>query len=202
MKREKNVETKQERIKKWILDKMKEIGLLKLVLLLFAGILLLLTTIPSESIEKSETGDHTTIVTKTNEQKIFKEEMERQLSLALEQVQGIGKTKIMITLKATKELIINKDRPMKEEENKEKDSTGGERIQSSKEMEETTILVSDDSGTQTPYVIKELEPEIAGIVVVAQGGDEERIIKEITDACEVLFSLPIHKIKVMKMKEQ
>lgn len=51
------------------------------------------------------------------------------------------------------------------------------------------------------FSIKELEPEIAGIVVVAQGGDEERIIKEITDACEVLFSLPIHKIKVMKMKE-
>lgn len=196
------METKQERIKKWILDKMKEIGLLKLVLLLFAGVLLLLTTIPSKSIQKNEIVDNPTTNTKTNEQKIFKEEMERQLSLALEQVQGIGKTKIMITLKATKELIINKDRPIKEEENKEKDSTGGERIQSSKEAEETTILVSNDTGTQTPYVIKELEPEIAGIVVVAQGGDEERIIKEITDACEVLFSLPIHKIKVMKMKEQ
>ena len=196
------METKQERIKKWILDKMKEIGLLKLVLLLFAGVLLLLTTIPSKSIQKNEVVDNPTTNTKTNEQKIFKEEMERQLSLALEQVQGIGKTKIMITLKATKELIINKDRPIKEEENREKDSTGGERIQSSKEAEETTILVSNDSGTQIPYVIKELEPEIAGIVVVAQGGDEERIIKEITDACEVLFSLPIHKIKVMKMKEQ
>lgn len=196
------METKQERIKKWILDKMKEIGLLKLVLLLFAGVLLLLTTIPSKSIQKNEIVDNPTTNTKTNEQKIFKEEMERQLSLALEQVQGIGKTKIMITLKATKELIINKDRPIKEEENKEKDSTGGERIQSSKEADETTILVSNDTGTQTPYVIKELEPEIAGIVVVAQGGDEERIIKEITDACEVLFSLPIHKIKVMKMKEQ
>lgn len=196
------METKQERIKKWIVDKMKEIGLLKLVLLLFAGVLLLLTTIPSKSIQKNEIVDNPTTNTKTNEQKIFKEEMERQLSLALEQVQGIGKTKIMITLKATKELIINKDRPIKEEENREKDSTGGERIQSSKEAEETTILVSNDTGTQIPYVIKELEPEIAGIVVVAQGGDEERIIKEITDACEVLFSLPIHKIKVMKMKEQ
>lgn len=193
--------TKQERIKKWILDKMKDIGLLKLLLLLFAGVVLLLTTIPSKATQKNEIVDNPIATTKTSEQKIFKEEMERQLSLALEQVQGIGNTKIMITLKATKELIINKDRPIKEEENKEKDSAGGERVQSSKEAEETTILVSDDTGIQTPYVIKELEPEIAGIVVVAQGGDEERIIKEITDACEVLFSLPIHKIKVMKMKE-
>lgn len=193
--------TKQERIKKWILDKMKDIGLLKLLLLLFAGVVLLLTTIPSKATQKNEIVDNPIVTTKTSEQKIFKEEMERQLSLALEQVQGIGNTKIMITLKATKELIINKDRPIKEEENKEKDSAGGERVQSSKEAEETTVLVSDDTGIQTPYVIKELEPEIAGIVVVAQGGDEERIIKEITDACEVLFSLPIHKIKVMKMKE-
>lgn len=193
--------TKQERIKKWILDKMKDIGLLKLLLLLFAGVVLLLTTIPSKATQKNEMVDNPIATTKTSEQKIFKEEMERQLSLALEQVQGIGNTKIMITLKATKELIINKDRPIKEEENKEKDSAGGERVQSSKEAEETTVLVSDDTGIQTPYVIKELEPEIAGIVVVAQGGDEERIIKEITDACEVLFSLPIHKIKVMKMKE-
>ena len=193
--------TKQERIKKWILDKMKDIGLLKLLLLLFAGVVLLLTTTPSKATQKNEIVDNPIATTKTSEQKIFKEEMERQLSLALEQVQGIGNTKIMITLKATKELIINKDRPIKEEENKEKDSAGGERVQSSKEAEETTVLVSDDTGIQTPYVIKELEPEIAGIVVVAQGGDEERIIKEITDACEVLFSLPIHKIKVMKMKE-
>lgn len=196
------METKQERIKKWILDKMKEIGLMKLVVLLFAGILLLVTSIPSGIKNQNEEKENTELHTEIDEQQVFQDEMERQLMVVLEQVQGIGKTKVMLTLKATKELIVNKDRPIKEEENKEKDSSGGERNQNSQEIDETTILVTNSSGTQVPYVLKELEPEIAGVIVVAQGGDKENVIKEITDACEVLFSLPVHKIKVMKMKDQ
>ena len=49
-------------------------------------------------------------------------------------------------------------------------------------------------------MIKEMEPEIEGVLVAAEGGDNENVANEITQAVQVLFNIPVHKIKVVKMK--
>ncbi len=41
---------------------------------------------------------------------------------------------------------------------------------------------------------------VTGILVVAEGADNPVIIQNIKDACESLFQLEPHKIKIMKMK--
>lgn len=186
--------------------KLKEIGAPKLLLLFIAGIVLVITSVPQKSGgNKSSISQNTMIQEEEGEslqQKRYREQMEEQLQRALTQVKGIGRTKVMITLKGSKEMVINKDTPFQEDTTKEKDSAGGEREQVSSNQQEETVLVTDESGRSIPYVIKELEPEISGILVIAEGGDREIVIQEITDACEVLFSVPVHKIKVMKMKDQ
>jgi stage III sporulation protein AG len=42
-------------------------------------------------------------------------------------------------------------------------------------------------------------PEIEGVAVIAQGGGNSEIKKEIVEAVQVLFDIKAHKIKVMKM---
>ena len=194
-----------QELKDQFMAKIKEIGLLKISLLLVAGLLLVITSIPRDTGGKNDTSlakEKEQVEQAVKEQQtIYKEKMEEQLSSALEQVEGIGRTKVMITLKGSKEVIVNKDTPIQEEQTKESDSAGGQREQSSRNEQETTVLITDSSGQSIPYVIKELEPEIAGIIVVAQGAGRETVIREITEACEVLFSVPVHKIKVMKMKD-
>ena len=49
-------------------------------------------------------------------------------------------------------------------------------------------------------MIKELAPQIEGVVVAASGAGDEFVVDEITQAVSVLFNLPVHKIKVVKMK--
>ena len=51
-----------------------------------------------------------------------------------------------------------------------------------------------------PYVVKHIEPQIQGITVVAQGGGDALIQKNISDVLEALFHIEAHKIKVVKMK--
>ena len=48
-------------------------------------------------------------------------------------------------------------------------------------------------------MIEELEPEIQGVVVVAEGGDNPVVVQNITEAVMALFGVEVHKIKVMKM---
>lgn len=45
-------------------------------------------------------------------------------------------------------------------------------------------------------------PVVSGIMVVAQGADNPIVVQDITEACEALFSLDAHKIKVVRMKEE
>ena len=40
---------------------------------------------------------------------------------------------------------------------------------------------------------------MTGVLVVAQGGDNPVVIKDIQEAVQVLFQVEAHKIKVMKM---
>ena len=48
----------------------------------------------------------------------------------------------------------------------------------------------------------EKAPVIQGVLIVAEGADDPVVVKDITEACEALFSLSVHKIKVVKMKEE
>lgn len=45
-------------------------------------------------------------------------------------------------------------------------------------------------------------PVIQGIMVVAEGAENPVVVQDITEACEALFSLSAHKIKVVRMKEE
>lgn len=73
-------------------------------------------------------------------------------------------------------------------------------MNSSLTHEDKAVLVSQSSGESMPYVIKETLPEIQGIVVLAEGAGNSKLIGEIVEAVQVLFDVPIHKIKVMKME--
>lgn len=195
--------------KEALLKKINEIGISKLIMLILAGVVLLLFSLPSpkdttkDTTKESNQLANETISKSTQEKTndVYVEEMEQKLSQALTKVSGIGKTEVMITVKSSKEVVINKDTPVSSETVEEKDSNGGTRKSSNNKKEEETILVTGKGGESLPYVIKELEPEIAGVVIIAEGGDNQIVINEITDAVEVLFGVPVHKIKVMKMKQ-
>ena len=106
----------------------------------------------------------------------------------------------MITKKSSGEKIVEKDTPVTDQSTKEEDSEGGSRSVEEHTLGEETVYTQDGGGGQTPYVVEELEPEIAGVVVVAQGGDNSVVVQNITEAVMALFGVEAHKIKVMKME--
>ena len=49
-------------------------------------------------------------------------------------------------------------------------------------------------------MIQEISPTVKGILVVAQGGDDPTVKKQIQQTIEALFGLDSHKISIMKME--
>jgi stage III sporulation protein AG len=189
----------------------KEIGPQKLVILLMIGVLLVLSFPDILSLNNSSKDKTKTKVPKIEENSIDTDEnidldsytksLEERLTKLLTKVEGIGSVEVMITLKGSKEQIILKDEPYTQESMNETDGEGGNRENSSIEKQESTVIVDSDDGKSVPYVIKELEPEVGGIVVIAEGGDNVEVMTEIMDAVQVLFGVPAHKVKVMKMNK-
>ena len=131
---------------------------------------------------------------------LYVENQEQRLKDILEQIDGVGKSEVMIRAKASKEYVVEKDISTGSSTVSETDAQGGSRQSSDITKDESSLYTKDSNGNDVPWVIKEMEPEIEGVLVAAEGGGNEAVAGEITQAVQVLFNIPVHKIKVVKMK--
>lgn len=190
---------------------LKDIGMPKLIMMFAAGVLLILLTFPgllgNNKDNKKKNLDtellYQQIGTNTTsyDSNTYISELEGRLEEILRKVSGIGEVEVMITLKTSKKQIPLKDVPYTQESLEEVDGEGGSRVDNSIQKEESTILVINEDGKSQPYILQEHEPEVEGVLVIAEGGDNVLIIRDIMDSAEVLFNIPVHKVKVMKMSD-
>lgn len=190
---------------------LKDIGVPKLIMMFAAGVVLILLTFPGimggekKDKEKNNIAESSDWQNGTNttsyDSNTYISELEGRLENILRKVKGIGEVEVMLTLNASKQQIPLKDVPYTQEGLNEDDGEGGSRTNNRIQKEEKTVLVIEEDGSTQPYILQEREPEVEGILVIAEGGDNVLIIKDIMEAAEVLFNIPAHKVKVMKMSD-
>lgn len=212
--------------KKWAADKglKKWFQRDNLIVLVLAGILLVIIALPTKGIGesdkedvkqpesgtslgwdglKSQSGKENGDVSvqkefQSDDDREYADYLEERLTETLSQMAGVGKVKVMITLKSSCELVVEKEQPVNRSTTNETDSQGGSRIVSQMESQENTVYRTDGNASE-PYVIKTLLPEIEGVVVVAQGAGNGTVNRSIVDIVQALFGLDAHKVRVVKM---
>ena len=212
-------------------EKVKEFLLKKdnLIIIVLTGILMLIIAWPVENKSENKMGsselwDRNSGNIKYNsfnnnyteeeiemgsvpESGIYREEyivgkMEKRLEEVLSAMQGVGHVKVMITLASSGEKIVEKDIPLERSNIVENDSTGGNRSTNEMYSREETVYSTNSEGDKIPYVIRENSAKVEGVSVVAQGGDQPQVQKNISDVIQALFGIEAHKIKVVKMKRE
>lgn len=128
----------------------------------------------------------------------YEEYLEQRLSKALEYVEGVGRAEVVITLKSSGQKIVEKDQASTSQAISEEDQNGGTRASQNQSSDKTSVYTQGSDGSQTPYISKEMTPEIEGVLVIADGGDNAVTIQNITEAIQALFGVEAHKIKIMK----
>lgn len=168
------------------------------LLLLLAGLLLLVIAMPAG---KKETRSDTAKTKESPEketdksgEKSYGEELEEQLTSLLEQIEGVGEVKVMITLEDTGQKEVEKD------ETREQSKTYGENAQETSSVSTQTVYEEAQEGA--PYISNEKYPEIKGVCIVAQGGGNSKTKQEILGAVQALFGIDANKILVVKMRIQ
>lgn len=180
-----------------------------MIVFVLLGILLLVIAIPigEEKTEEESSQGESTENEKDGEYEIPSDDnleyclqLENRIEELLTCMDGVGEVQAMVTLVTSKELVVEKDEPVTRSTVTEKDGDGGSRSTNESSFEYETIYETDNEGNKIPYVIKQIEPEIQGITVVAQGGGNALVQKNISEVLEALFHVEAHKIKVVKMK--
>ena len=169
------------------------------LILVLAGILILIIALPTDTKEKKQAEKSKENISKENNtMEASKDEIERELEDILEKIDGAGDVKVMITYQDSGTQVVEKDKNTSENSLEESDSTGGVRSTKEQQLQESTVYEDADAGN-TPFVSKELLPKVEGILIVASGGDNQKVKQNISEAVLALFQVEAHRIKIVKM---
>lgn len=169
------------------------------LILVLAGILILIIALPTDTKEKKQAEEAKENISKENNtMEASKDEIERKLEDILEKIDGAGDVKVMITYQDSGTQVVEKDKNTSENSVEESDSTGGVRSTKEQQLQESTVYEEADAGN-TPFVSKELLPKVEGILIVASGGDNQKVKQNISEAVLALFQVEAHRIKIVKM---
>lgn len=129
----------------------------------------------------------------------YEEQLETRLKGILEQISGVGHVSVMVTLKSSKEIVPALNTVESGSETNERDGDGGTRtiIQQS-----TDKRVAQGGGSITsdqPLIVKEVMPEVMGVIVVAEGAQRPEVTERLTDAVQTVLGIPAFRVKVYPM---
>jgi stage III sporulation protein AG len=194
------------------LEALKKIDKTHLLIAALVGVLLIVIVIPvTEPIDSSSEQEkdpnqetdpayYNTSSNETNtEKEAYQTALEKKLKDILQSMAGVGRVEVMITLKDMGEAVVEKDFTRSEEQTSETGPEGVERENQITNTQEATVYDESNGSGSTPFVSREVNPQVEGVVVVAEGGQNSVIVKNISDAVLALFAVEPHKIKVVKL---
>lgn len=128
----------------------------------------------------------------------YKNKLEQEVLDLVTSIDGVGKAKVMITLKNGVEYVYVK------EEKQNTDTTNGavgteQTVQQRDNYEQKIIIVEDENGRKTALLKTTLEPTVKGVVVVCEGGDNIAIQQAVTDAVKTALGVGANSVCVSKL---
>jgi len=128
-------------------------------------------------------------------------ELAIELRQMLEQVAGAGRVEVTVQLASStnNNYAINTTTGLKTTQ--ESDQGGGSRQITENTGTSTVVIARGDRGLEEPVVKQEMAPDVAGILVVAQGAGTPRVKADLFRAVQVALGVEPHRIIVLPMKE-
>lgn len=191
---------------KWKNSKLSTEKKEKVVIFFLLGVFFLLVANPLSSFEgekkvgnTEKKNSNSDKIEENDENDAYIALLENKLEKTISGMEGAGKVQVMITLKDSGQKILDKNQPYESSSERSKEE-GKESEKSSTKSEQETVLVEVEGNT-TPIVIQERYPEVEGVVIVCEGGDNQNLSLRIKEAVQALFSVDSHKIVVCKLQQ-
>ncbi|KAB3527573.1 stage III sporulation protein AG [Alkaliphilus serpentinus] len=170
-----------------------------LLVVITAGILLLIFFsdfgASSRTQNNSNRQYNDEILVNSEGQKTDEEIVEGRLKRILQEIKGAGEVEVMITFEIGSEMVAAMNTVTSTDKTEEKDANGGTRVVTSESTTGNIATINDSSGNK-PLVIKEIMPQIKGVIVVAEGADDIQVKSMLYEAVKTVLQVPGHKVQI------
>lgn len=126
--------------------------------------------------------------------------LERQMAAELEamlgQIAGAGRVRVMVTLAAGPAIQVVKNTTVDQSTTTEQAADSSTRRTESINTREDHVFTRNGSSEQ-PVIAQTTAPEVAGVLIVAEGARDVRIRARLLDAAMVALNVPANRIQVV-----
>lgn len=129
---------------------------------------------------------------------IYRSELSEELGNMLASMEGVGRTKVMITLGGTVRNVYATDTDYNDRQTSRK-SGGDENADKQNTEKKSCIVIRQKDGSEKALTVGQLMPEIKGVLVVCEGGDDEAVRKRVTEAVAAALDISTIHICVSKL---
>ena len=123
------------------------------------------------------------------------DELENKLQKILSSMSGVGSVDVMISYTNTVTQIPMYNTKENTTTVEEQDVNGGKR-ETKEVSNEQSIVFEEKSSSKIPAVKQTIMPEVIGVIVVAEGANNQIIKENIKNAVEAVVNIASHRIQV------
>lgn len=183
----------------------KKLMMNMLIILLCGVLLILIGDITSNMASKKETTKSNSIQVNANLQKdlvpsSYEDTIKKELMDTLSEIDGVGQLSVMIYFEGGSQTVPAVNINNSDKKTEEKDNNGGTRVTTENDKNQSIVIVNE-GGENKPFIIKQYNPLVGGVVVVAEGATNVIIKERLLLAVKTALNLPINKISIMPMKK-
>jgi len=130
------------------------------------------------------------------------DQLGKKLCEMLKQVEGAGRVEVSVRLSGStrSEYAVNATTGKKTTQ--EKDQSGGTRTTTEDSGSEQLVMNRSGSGGEQPVIERDVAPQIAGVLVVAEGAVDARVKAKIFAAAQVALGVEPQRILVLPMERR
>ena len=126
----------------------------------------------------------------------LEQELENKLKNNIQLMEGAGRVQVSVSFATGLKNEYARNDNVTKNTSRETDKTGGTR-ETTQVTENNQIVLPN--GASQPVLVMEDRPEIAGVLIIAEGASDPKVREGIHNAVQTLLNIPSSKINVVAM---
>lgn len=169
------------------------IGLIGIVLMLFSSSFRLASPAFAE-----ETKEDSFIKAEENQVFEYQQRLSEELGNMLASMEGVGRTKVMLTMDRGVQNVYASDNDIREQETSRK-SGSDENTDKQNTEKKSCIIIRNKDGSEQALTVGKLMPKVKGVLVICDGGGDETVKENISQAVSAILGISQKNICIEKL---
>lgn len=125
----------------------------------------------------------------------YETELEQRVEKLLRAMRGVGDVEVMITLDSSARHVYAMERT--EERKYVQGLEGSAQVLSEERLTERPVIIREEQGrTESPLIVTAYQPEVRGVVVLAEGAYDPGLRYELLKVVQALLGVPAHRVQI------